>query len=330
MSSADAVAIVLWIGATMYAIFGGADFGAGFWSLLAGRGEGGRRPRELIDWAIGPVWEANHVWLIFILVVLWTGFATAFEAIFSTLVHPAQPGRARHRAAWVRLRVPAHRAPRQGPDVGGGDLRVGVGADAVLHGHGRRRDRGRTRADRERRRRPGDELAESALVRDRRALHGHERLSGGRLPRQRRPACRCSRSGAVLRAPCARLRARYRCARGSRARHAASRRPVCVRRADRRRAAARHSLPRLRRRGARAAAPRRPARDATARGGRCRLGDLGLGRRTASLPPAADAHDLRCGLTRSRPDRSADRLRRSRSSSSSRRSGCCSRSLSAT
>jgi len=80
MSSADAVAIVLWIGATMYAIFGGADFGAGFWSLLAGRGEGGRRPRELIDWAIGPVWEANHVWLIFILVVLWTGFATAFEA----------------------------------------------------------------------------------------------------------------------------------------------------------------------------------------------------------------------------------------------------------
>ena len=40
MSSADAVAIVLWIGATMYAIFGGADFGAGFWSLLAGRGEG--------------------------------------------------------------------------------------------------------------------------------------------------------------------------------------------------------------------------------------------------------------------------------------------------
>jgi cytochrome d ubiquinol oxidase subunit II len=88
MSSADAVAIVLWIGATMYAIFGGADFGAGFWSLLAGRGEGGRRPRELIDWAIGPVWEANHVWLIFILVVLWTGFATAFEAIFSTLFIP--------------------------------------------------------------------------------------------------------------------------------------------------------------------------------------------------------------------------------------------------
>jgi cytochrome bd ubiquinol oxidase subunit II len=88
MNRADAVAIVLWIGATMYAIFGGADFGAGFWSLLAGSAERGKRPRELIDWAIGPVWEANHVWLIFILVVLWTGFAPAFEAIFSTLFIP--------------------------------------------------------------------------------------------------------------------------------------------------------------------------------------------------------------------------------------------------
>ncbi len=72
----------------MYAIFGGADFGAGLWSLLAGRVERGRRPRELIDWAIGPVWEANHVWLIFVLVVLWTGFSSAFEAIFSTLFIP--------------------------------------------------------------------------------------------------------------------------------------------------------------------------------------------------------------------------------------------------
>ena len=89
MSRADAVVVVLWIGATMYAVFGGADFGAGLWSLLA-RGEGrrGRRPRDLIDWAIGPVWEANHVWLIFILVVLWTGFGPAFGAIFSTLFIP--------------------------------------------------------------------------------------------------------------------------------------------------------------------------------------------------------------------------------------------------
>jgi cytochrome bd ubiquinol oxidase subunit II len=88
VSKADAVAVVLWIGATMYAIFGGADFGAGLWSLLAGGGSRGRRPRELVDWAIGPVWEANHVWLIFVLVVLWSGFSAAFEAIFSTLFIP--------------------------------------------------------------------------------------------------------------------------------------------------------------------------------------------------------------------------------------------------
>jgi cytochrome bd ubiquinol oxidase subunit II len=88
MSSADAVAGVLWIGATAYAVFGGADFGAGFWSLVAGGGDRGRRARELIDWAIGPIWEANHVWLIFVLVVLWTAFSAAFEAIFSTLFIP--------------------------------------------------------------------------------------------------------------------------------------------------------------------------------------------------------------------------------------------------
>ena len=88
MSEADAVAGVLLVGATMYAIFGGADFGAGVWSLLAGSGDRGRRARALIDWAIGPVWEANHVWLIFTLVVLWTGFPTAFESLFSTLFIP--------------------------------------------------------------------------------------------------------------------------------------------------------------------------------------------------------------------------------------------------
>jgi cytochrome d ubiquinol oxidase subunit II len=88
MSTADAVAGVLWIGATLYAVFGGADFGAGVWSLLAGRDERGERARGLIDWAIGPVWEANHVWLIFVLVVLWTAFSVAFESIMSTLFIP--------------------------------------------------------------------------------------------------------------------------------------------------------------------------------------------------------------------------------------------------
>ena len=88
MSTADAVAGVLWVGVSLYAIFGGADFGAGFWSLFAGGGERARRVRALIDWAIGPVWESNHVWLIFVLVVLWTAFSSAFAAIFSTLFIP--------------------------------------------------------------------------------------------------------------------------------------------------------------------------------------------------------------------------------------------------
>src|SRR3954447_21019905 len=88
MSTADAVAGVLWIGATLYAVFGGADFGAGLWALITGSGERGRRARGLVDWAIGPVWEANHVWLIFVLVVLWTSFPDAFASVMSTLFIP--------------------------------------------------------------------------------------------------------------------------------------------------------------------------------------------------------------------------------------------------
>jgi cytochrome d ubiquinol oxidase subunit II len=88
LSSADAVAGVLWVGLTLYAVFGGADFGSGFWALVAGGSERGKRERALIDWAIGPVWEANHVWLIFALVTLWTGFPEAFASVMSTLFIP--------------------------------------------------------------------------------------------------------------------------------------------------------------------------------------------------------------------------------------------------
>ena len=84
----DVVAVELWLGATAYAVLAGADFGAGFWDLVAGGAARGARPRALIDRAISPVWEANHVWLIFMLVVLWTGFPQAFSAIFSTLFVP--------------------------------------------------------------------------------------------------------------------------------------------------------------------------------------------------------------------------------------------------
>jgi cytochrome d ubiquinol oxidase subunit II len=88
VSKADICAVILWIGVTLYAIFGGADFGAGVWDLLAGSGERADRVREQIDRSIGAVWEANHVWLIFVLVVLWTAFSTAFSAIMTTLYIP--------------------------------------------------------------------------------------------------------------------------------------------------------------------------------------------------------------------------------------------------
>jgi cytochrome d ubiquinol oxidase subunit II len=88
VSKADAAAAILWVGATFYALFGGADFGAGFWDLIAGGAERGERPRAAIQRSLTPVWEANHVWLIFILVVLWTAFPPAFSAVFTTLYVP--------------------------------------------------------------------------------------------------------------------------------------------------------------------------------------------------------------------------------------------------
>jgi cytochrome d ubiquinol oxidase subunit II len=83
-----AAAIVLFIGVTAYAVFGGADFGAGFWDLTAGGTRRGERPREVIDHSIAPVWEANHVWLVFCFVVLWTCFPEAYASITLTLFVP--------------------------------------------------------------------------------------------------------------------------------------------------------------------------------------------------------------------------------------------------
>jgi cytochrome d ubiquinol oxidase subunit II len=83
-----AAALVLFTAITMYAVFGGADFGAGFWDLVAGGSRRGERPREVIDHSIAPVWEANHVWLIFVFVVLWTCFPEAYASITLTLFVP--------------------------------------------------------------------------------------------------------------------------------------------------------------------------------------------------------------------------------------------------
>ena len=72
-------------GLVLYAVLAGADFGAGVWQLLAGGGERGARLRDHAHHSMGPVWEANHVWLIFVLTVTWTAYPTFFGSVASTL-----------------------------------------------------------------------------------------------------------------------------------------------------------------------------------------------------------------------------------------------------
>jgi cytochrome bd ubiquinol oxidase subunit II len=76
------------IGLVLYTVLAGADFGAGFWQLFAGRGQGAARVRDHAHNSMAPVWEANHVWLIFVLTVTWTAYPTAFGSIASTLSVP--------------------------------------------------------------------------------------------------------------------------------------------------------------------------------------------------------------------------------------------------
>ena len=80
------VAFIL-AGMAAYTVLAGADFGAGLWTLLA-FGPSGHRVRDQARHAMGPVWEANHVWLIFVLVVCWTAYPVAFGSITSTLAAP--------------------------------------------------------------------------------------------------------------------------------------------------------------------------------------------------------------------------------------------------
>ncbi len=80
-------AAVLFVGLAAYAMFGGADFGGGFWTAVSFGPRASAR-REAIFRAMGPVWETNHVWLILVLVVLWTAFPPVFAAIFESLFLP--------------------------------------------------------------------------------------------------------------------------------------------------------------------------------------------------------------------------------------------------
>src|SRR3954468_11368765 len=85
---AEVCAAFVILGIAAYGVLGSADFGAGFWDLTAGGASRGGRVRGVIQRSMAPVWEANHVWLIFVLVIVWTAFPKAFGSIFSTLCIP--------------------------------------------------------------------------------------------------------------------------------------------------------------------------------------------------------------------------------------------------
>lgn len=87
MTPADLLGAAILVALVLYALLGGADFGGGIWDLLAS-GPRRREQRELVERAIGPIWEANHVWLILVVVVLFTAFPAAFAAISIELFVP--------------------------------------------------------------------------------------------------------------------------------------------------------------------------------------------------------------------------------------------------
>jgi len=86
MSLAEFPLVLILAGLVGYSVLAGADFGAGFWTLPQGRLTD--RVREHAHRAMAPVWEANHVWLIFVLVIAWTSYPTAFASLISTLSIP--------------------------------------------------------------------------------------------------------------------------------------------------------------------------------------------------------------------------------------------------
>jgi len=98
-----ALGVAMLLALTAYAVLAGADFGGGIWDLLAG-GPREKEQRLAIAHAIGPVWEANHVWLIFLLVILFTAFSPAFQALsvaFFGLFHAVLTGIVLRGAAFV-------------------------------------------------------------------------------------------------------------------------------------------------------------------------------------------------------------------------------------
>jgi len=87
MTAADGIAAIIGAGVIAYLVLGGADFGGGVWDLFA-RGPRRAAQRELIASTMGPVWEANHVWLVFVLIGLFSGFPIAFGQLTRMLAVP--------------------------------------------------------------------------------------------------------------------------------------------------------------------------------------------------------------------------------------------------
>ncbi len=130
-SAAEGCAAALVGALVLYAIFGGADFGGGVLDLLA-RGPRKAAQRAAIERAMGPVWEANHVWLIFVIVLLFTAFPAAFAALSIALYlpfHVVLLGITLRGAAFVFR----HYAPRRAPfDAHARLLGVVFGAASVV------------------------------------------------------------------------------------------------------------------------------------------------------------------------------------------------------
>ncbi|WP_211189459.1 cytochrome d ubiquinol oxidase subunit II [Actinomycetospora sp. TBRC 11914] len=88
MTLAELPLVIVLVGLAAYTTLGGADFGAGMWQLTAGRGPAAERLRDHANHALAPVWEANHVWLVFVLTVAWTAYPVLVGAVASTMVVP--------------------------------------------------------------------------------------------------------------------------------------------------------------------------------------------------------------------------------------------------
>ncbi|GGJ94265.1 cytochrome D ubiquinol oxidase subunit II [Pilimelia anulata] len=113
MTAADGILLIIGGGVVAYAVFGGADFGGGVWDLLAGRDAA---HRALIGRTMGPVWEANHVWLVFVLIGLFSGFPAAFGALSRALAVPLAVA-----LCGIVLRGAAFVFRQYGADPAGGD-----------------------------------------------------------------------------------------------------------------------------------------------------------------------------------------------------------------